>query len=307
MGACVVDLAQGVSHPLPETAIFGRNTDSTICLPDVRVSRRHAMIRRQDENSWWFYDLGSYNGSYLNGRRVTTTCPLQAGDIIRICDFSYQFELGVGGRSNPSPVVVHGQPQEITVAPMIILVSDIKGFTRLSELLPPEELAQAIGTWYGSCEQILATHGAAIDKFIGDAVLAYWTDISQNARAWALNAAKSLQRATYDIHDSMRHTFESAESEFSCGVAMHLGEVSHGVLSPGTLTMLGDAVNTTFRIQNLTRQLGSDIIVTSEFFDAAPPWQQGKAYCSPMGEHELRGRVGRVDLYSVDSCPSDYA
>jgi adenylate cyclase len=306
MGACVIDLAQGVSHELPDTAIFGRNTDSSICLPDVRVSRRHAMIRKQDENQWWFYDLGSFNGSYLNGRRVTTTCPLQPGDVIRICDFSFRFDVVSSGKTANVPVLVNGQAQELTVAPMIILVSDIKGFTRLSELLQPEDLAQAIGTWYGACEQILSSHGAAIDKFIGDAVLAYWTDISENARSYALNAAVALRQATYGIHDTMRLTFDASETEFACGVALHLGEVSHGVLSPGTLTMLGDAVNTTFRIQGLTRSLGVDILVSDDFFESEPGWAHGRAYCSDLGRHELKGRSNPIKLYAVESSPGEY-
>ena len=305
MGACIVDLAREVTYELPDTAIFGRNADSNICLPDVRVSRRHAMIRKQDEETWWFYDLGSYNGSYLNGRRVTTTCPLTPGDVIGICDFSFRFDRFLSGKTTRVPPLP-GPGQDLTVAPMIIFVSDIKGFTRLSEVLPPEDLAQAIGTWYGACENIMSSHGAAIDKFIGDAVLAYWTDVSENARAWALNASKALRQATYDIHDSMRVAFEAVQSEFSCGVALHLGEVSHGLLAPGTLTMLGDAVNTTFRIQNLTRSLGSDVLASGDFFEALPGWPQGKAYCVPLGRHDLRGRSAPVDLFSVENCPDDF-
>ena len=312
MGACVGELARGVSHSISDTAIFGRHDDSTIRLPDVRVSRRHAMIRKQDEETWWFYDLGSYNGSYLNGKRVTTTCPLADGDIITICDTQFRFELR-SARKMPlvPPMPVWDQPgtsaQELTVAPMIVLVSDIKGFTRLSEILAPEDLAQAIGTWYGACEHIIGTQGGAIDKFIGDAVLAYWVDISAEARAAALNASIALRQATHDIHDSMRSIFEAAEGEFSCGVALHLGEVSHGVLSPGTLTMLGDAVNTAFRIQNLTRFVGHDVLASGELFESWPGWPEGKAYCIPLGLHELRGKTSSVNLYSVQSCPAEYS
>ena len=140
------------------------------------------------------------------------------------------------------------------VVPMLILVSDIKGFTRLSEVLPPDELAQAIGSWYSYCDQVLTEHGAAIDKFIGDAVLAYWTDVTPNARQWALSAARYLRESCSLIQEEMKWTFERFDAEFSSGVALHMGEVSWGQLGQGGLTMLGDAVNTTFRIQALTRQ-----------------------------------------------------
>jgi adenylate cyclase len=304
MAAVVTDIAQGLSHSLAETATLGRNTDSTICLPDARVSRRHAMIRKQDEGTWWFYDLGSYNGSYLNGRRVTTTRPLNDGDVIRIADFEFRFQLmrsGVLGGADGSSAAA------VTQEPMIIFVSDIKGFTRLSELLPPEDTAQAIGTWYGEVERILTRYGASIDKFIGDAVLAYWTDISPESRGNALTAAKRLRQATYDIHDAMRATFEAWDTEFACGVAVHLGEVSYGTLGPGTLTMLGDAVNTAFRIQSLTRTLGIDILASDDLFSYWPGWLPGRAHGVNVGVHDLKGRQATVELWSVESCPGDYA
>ncbi len=333
MSACLFDFRGNELVQLPDTAIFGRHEDSTIRLPDVRVSRRHAMIRRQDEDTWWFYDLGSYNGSFLNGRRVTTTSPLAHGDVITICETHFRFLLEspapkLNGRGSSAPAkfgdaraqavgaLAMGKLEregesaaegpEWVVAPMIVLVSDIKGFTRLSELLAPEDLAQAIGTWYGECEAILGEHGASIDKFIGDAVLAYWTDVSPHARARALDASKALRQATYGIHDSMRPIFDAVEREFSCGVAVHVGDVSHGELAPGTLTMLGDAVNTTFRIQNLTRSLGCDVLASGDFFHVRPTWDQGRAYATPLGFHELRGRSTSIELFAVDNSPRDF-
>jgi adenylate cyclase len=89
-------------------------------------------------------------------------------------------------------------------------------------------------------------------------------------------------------------------------VALHIGDVTHGTLAPGTLTMLGDTVNTTFRIQSLTRTLGSDIIASSEFFETWPDWIAGKEYCHPLGIHDLKGRLAQVELWGVDSCPGDY-
>ena len=93
----LISLADGSEVILPETAIFGRKSDSTIPLPDNRVSRRHSMIRRQEDDDFWFYDLGSFNGSYINNERVTTTRQLEPGDVIRICDFEYRFELPQAG------------------------------------------------------------------------------------------------------------------------------------------------------------------------------------------------------------------
>ncbi len=289
-----MNAADGTEIVLPETAIFGRKAESTITLPDSRVSRRHAMIRRQEDDEYWFYDLGSFNGSYVNGERVTTTRQLEAGDVIRICDAEYRFELP--GPAAPAPV----EGQDMQVVPMIILVSDIKGFTRLSEVIPHDELAQAIGSWYSYCDQVLTEHGAAIDKFIGDAVLAYWTDTSPNARQWALSAARYLRESCDLIHEEMKWTFERYNVEFTSGVALHMGEVSWGQLGQGGLTMLGDAVNTTFRIQALTRQVGSDVLVSAEFLKG---WKEGMKHVRPLGTHALKGKQAPVDIFAVESAP----
>ncbi len=290
----LISLADGSEVILPETAIIGRKPESTVALPDSRVSRRHSMIRRQEDDEFWFYDLGSFNGSYINNERVTTTRQLEPGDVIRICDFEYRFELPQAERSPKSDA------QDMQVVPMIILVSDIKGFTRLSEILPPDELAQVIGSWYSYCDQVLTEHGAAIDKFIGDAVLAYWTDVSPNARQWALSAARYLRESCSLIQEEMKWTFERYGVEFSSGVALHLGEVSWGQLGQGGLTMLGDAVNTTFRIQALTRQLGSDILVSSDFLQG---WPEGSKHVRSLGTHALKGKENPVDIYALESAP----
>ena len=80
--------------PLQDTMLFGRKKDCHIRLTDSRVSRQHAMIRRQDDGDYWFYDLGSSNGSYINDQRVITTRKLNSEDNIRICDHEYSFDSG---------------------------------------------------------------------------------------------------------------------------------------------------------------------------------------------------------------------
>ena len=73
----------GEAFELKEVSSVGRSRDSVVLVPDPRVSRRHALIRAQ-EDGYWLFDLGSVNGSYLNGRRVTTAQLLKTGDVIKI-------------------------------------------------------------------------------------------------------------------------------------------------------------------------------------------------------------------------------
>ena len=95
MAGYLKDVETQAKHPLLDTMLLGRKKDCHVRLTDSRVSRQHAMIRRQDDGEYWFYDLGSSNGSYINDQRVITTRKLASDDQIRICDHEYTFDTGV--------------------------------------------------------------------------------------------------------------------------------------------------------------------------------------------------------------------
>ena len=80
--ARIVDTVSGESYELSGVSnVIGRSGDANVDIESLEVSRRHAMIRRADSR-FWFYDLGSSNGSYHNGRRVTKATELNDGDMV---------------------------------------------------------------------------------------------------------------------------------------------------------------------------------------------------------------------------------
>ena len=79
------------SFDLLEISILGRSADCTIQIDNSGVSRKHAMIRLQDDG-FWFFDLGSFNGSYINGVRVTTAQRLKSGDRVALSHSTFRFE-----------------------------------------------------------------------------------------------------------------------------------------------------------------------------------------------------------------------
>ena len=203
MSAAALNIETGERTPLGGVAVFGRKPECTFFLPDQRVSRQHAIIRAQGPDEYWFTDLGSFNGSRVNDQRVTTSRRLQNGDVITIQDFQFRFELETSSSDPASdatlPDVTLMSIQSINV---IMLVSDLKGFTGLSEKLPPDDLAQVVGGWYKACNQILEKEGATIDKFIGDAVFAYWLESAPQARDKAVAAARALLDSCEDLRET---------------------------------------------------------------------------------------------------------
>lgn len=289
--------------PLQDTMLFGRKKDCHIRLTDSRVSRQHAMIRRQDDGDYWFYDLGSSNGSYINDQRVITTRKLNSEDNIRICDHEYSFDSGEdSGLVSVTDDSLDATISEIRTIPVVMLVSDIKGFTKISEKLPPDVLAQTIGSWYRECDEVLSDYGATVDKFIGDAVLAYWMDTSAETRTRALSAAKALREACDRISKLQAEIFSEHELTLESGLGLHLGKVAHGQMGQGTFTMLGDAVNITFRVESLTRPLKRDVLVSEEFLAG---WEDGYQYCRHEGSHIVKGRTTPLEVYSVERFPNE--
>ena len=80
---------RGESHPVGEKITIGRDSGNDIVLNDIHVSAHHAMITRQG-GSWQLQDLGSTNGTYVNGRLLTDPQHLWPGDQVRIGDVTFK-------------------------------------------------------------------------------------------------------------------------------------------------------------------------------------------------------------------------
>jgi len=291
--------AGGESFELVEISTLGRSRDAIVPVGDPRASRRHALIRRQADG-FWFFDLGSSNGSYINDRRVTTAQLLKNGDLVKLGDHQLRFEGGAP--SVDRSCETHSQQTLIGVRTKdaLILVSDIQGFTSLSEQLAPHQLAPIIGTWYSAVGQALDEHGATLDKFIGDCVLAYWLTTSIPARMKALRAARAMQRVAEQVQQAHQETLARVGLTFRTGAALHLGPVAYGAISAGEFTLLGDAVNLAFRLESLTREFDKPILVSGEFLTA---WEAGKALCDPCGSRQVKGRTEPVAVFAADRAP----
>lgn len=76
------DLAPGTSFALHAVTTVGRRPDATIRMTEPFVSSEHAEITR-DEGRWWLRDLGSTNGTFVNGQRISAPTGIRAGDIVQ--------------------------------------------------------------------------------------------------------------------------------------------------------------------------------------------------------------------------------
>lgn len=292
-------IATGESHELANVSIIGRSEECQIAIPDPRVSRRHAMIRKQD-GGFYLFDLGSFNGSYLNGSRVTAARQLKSGDIISLAEHEFQFQQDGGSPTQNLDELGGSTIALIRSTPVIILVSDIMGYTTMSEAMDADDLAQIIGSWYSDVETIISGAGGTVDKFIGDCVLAYWTKVDADSVKAALLAAGKLFDSCHRIQEQHAELFQSIGSRFDIGLALHAGKVAYGGLSQGESTLVGDPVNLTFRLESLTRQLQQAALLTGDFQRQIPP---GYVETKNLGVHKVKGRAQGVEVYALTTLP----
>lgn len=253
------------------------------------------MIREQVDG-YWYFDLGSFNGSYINGARVTASRRLANGDLVNLGEFSFLFEQEGVPEQGLSDDDYDATVAEVSSGDALLFVSDIMGFTTLSERLTPDQLAPIIGSWYSRTELILSEHGGSIDKFIGDCVFAYWTETHAPNRMRALQAAQAMIEAGQVIQQEHAVSLSSIGHTFQLGASLHRGRVAYGRLSSSEFTLLGDSVNLAFRLESLTRQLGANLLLSGDFLEG---WPEGQSMCRSLGAQEVKGRQAPVMVYTV--------
>ncbi|MEB3338305.1 MAG: adenylate/guanylate cyclase domain-containing protein, partial [Leptolyngbyaceae bacterium] len=180
-----------------------------------------------------------------------------------------------------------------------VLFCDIRGFTTLSSHLPPEQLVGQLNAYLNLMVQSIIAARGTIDKFIGDAIMAeFGSPTSQGEKADALNAIKAALGMRLALVELRRSWKKSGQPLFFNGIGINFGEViagNIGSIQRLEYTVIGDAVNVASRVEGLTKELETDILITESLYNLV----QTEVEVEDMGIHPLRGRGSSVHLYSV--------
>jgi adenylate cyclase len=277
-----IETADGKRIPVESNCHFGRMASNEVRLVSPGASRRHAHIhaqRTENQTEYWLADLGSTNGTLLNGKRVTLPCRLRSGDGIRIAEEEFVFKLAFDA------FAASAEPETPPTIPVRashrcwLLMLDIKRYTALATQLETNLLAQKVGTWVRECRDTIEAAGGVIDKFLGDAIFAYWphTDSAPLVVAMALQElVKRQQRRDPDFR-----------------IVLHLGDATVFGGAGGADNLSGADVIYVFRMEKVCSKLGDDSIVSAAAQAALPP----DCGCEPVGAHELDGFTGKHPLF----------
>ncbi|MFH1705250.1 MAG: adenylate/guanylate cyclase domain-containing protein [Patescibacteria group bacterium] len=195
---------------------------------------------------------------------------------------------------DPSALRLGGEKRTMTV-----LFSDIRGFTSISEKMPPEDLVEIMNAYLTRMTEIVFANGGTLDKYIGDAVMAFWNaplDQPDHAER-AVKTALEMQEALKDLN---------AQGAFPAGVGLKIGiGVNTGEMVVGNMgsemrfdyTVLGDNVNLASRIESLTKEYAAGILISEATKDAI-----GASFRTKFIDTvKVRGKNESVKLYAVDA------
>jgi len=148
-----------------------------------------------------------------------------------------------------------------------IFFSDIRSFTSISEKLNnPERVINMLNTYMTPMVQNITKHQGTIDKFIGDAVMAYWNapvDVKNHADE-ALSSAIEQIRLLHTLNSTLIQEFDV---EIAIGIGIHTGVVTIGEMGSegrSDYTIIGDNVNLASRLEGLNKMYGSSILISAE-------------------------------------------
>ncbi|HEY1956516.1 MAG TPA: adenylate/guanylate cyclase domain-containing protein [Polyangiaceae bacterium] len=160
--------------------------------------------------------------------------------------------------------VLGGKTKELT-----IFFSDLAGFTTLSETLAPEALVELLGGYFDEMTRIIQSHGGTVDKFIGDAIMAFWNapgDVPNHAER-ACRAALACQAKL----DAMRRA-DARLAGLNARIGLATGKVlvgNIGATDRMNYTVMGDTVNLASRLEGLNKAYGTPVMASETTFAKA--------------------------------------
>ncbi|NJL00625.1 MAG: adenylate/guanylate cyclase domain-containing protein [Spirulinaceae cyanobacterium SM2_1_0] len=255
----------------------GRGDDNNFVIPDVWISRSHALLQATEVGEFYLIDLGSRNGTFLNGRRVSVPAKLHDGDRLSFGQTDLEFHSPTSSKTTAGDrgAAFETQTSVLHVRRLMsVMVVDIRDFTSLTRQLDEAILSDLIGNWFNQAGNIIRDSGSWVDKYIGDAVMSIWfhgeREIAREEIVQIFQAISDLYKMTTDLSNQYPLPFP-----LRIGAGINTGYAMVGNTGSGDrpdYTAIGDTVNTAFRLESCTKQIGCNIALGQTTYDYLAIW-----------------------------------
>jgi len=189
--------------------------------------------------------------------------------------------------------------RESEVVRVTVLFCDLRGFTAMSENLPPSMLVGLLNQYFTAMVEIIESHGGMVDKFVGDKVMAVFGHPAPlaNEQQAALDAAREMLAKCDQLNEQLCLT---GDFKLVNSIGVHTGPVLAGIIgSPdrSEYTVIGDSVNVAARLETKTRQLATRLVLSRDVtkgLASLPP------DLVPKGKQTIRGRRDPIEILALE-------
>ena len=235
--------------------------------------------------------------SYLAGASLLWEEGLQAERRVRRAFGKYVTPAVVARIAhNPKLLVLNGETRELTM-----LFCDVRGFSTISEGLTAREVSQFLNDYLTPMTDVILHHDGTIDKYIGDAIVAFWNaplDVADHPRR-AVEAALGMRAALreYNAGRAEMHSENNPVTNIRIGIGLNVGQCSvgnMGSLQRFDYSALGDPMNVAARLEALTKTYDVDLLATDAVYDRVPDfaWLELEAV-------RVKGRSATTRLFAL--------
>ncbi len=187
---------------------------------------------------------------------------------------------------------LRGERREVS-----ILFSDLRGFTTMSEDMPPEQVAAILNEYFDAMTAAIFRYRGMINDFVGDAVMAIFGAPLQD-REHALHATRAGIAMGEALEALNLRWKREGLPQLRMGIGIHSGEVFAGNIggrSRVKYTLIGDAVNVASRVEGLNKELGTTMLIT----EATRRLLGDGVKARDMGPREVKGRTELVHVHEL--------
>jgi adenylate cyclase len=200
-----------------------------------------------------------------------------------------------------NPELVEPRKTEITV-----MFSDIRGFTTISEKLDAQDLAVFLNAYLYDMTRIVFDTDGTLDKYIGDAVMAFWGAPYEDARhpVQACTAALEMMKR---VHELQTKWAAEGKPSMDIGIGLNSGAASVGNMGSALrygYTALGDTVNLSSRLEGLNKEYGTHIIANESTYETA---KDAGFLFRELDLIRVKGKSQPVKIYELLARVSDFA
>ncbi|MBC8191325.1 MAG: adenylate/guanylate cyclase domain-containing protein [Candidatus Marinimicrobia bacterium] len=178
---------------------------------------------------------------------------------------------------------------------LVILVSDIRGFTSLTEDHEAEELVHGLNLYFTDMVEIIHREQGIVDKFIGDGILAvFGLTTPELAAHQAINAALNMFK-------QCQLNGESYGIPVKIGIGIHSGDVIAGNIGSEErmeYTVIGDTVNIAARLESMTKSLEAPLLISKTLYEGCESSQQALPW-QDFGPRELKGKARKIEILGL--------